>query len=321
MKLYRFFKCRHGLARRAMLLASLVASSSLIAAESPQRPEKGGDREAAQNQSDRGGRDQQRRGPGDRGPGDRAPRAGGPFGRGPGGADAQDIRSQGFKPQSGRPSGGAPEGGFRQGGFRPGGPMAGGASRGAEMMSRMIPVMAVLDADKDGALSAEEIAGAVAALKKLDRNGDGKLTSEELRPRMGQRGEFSEQRPESRGPADRGPNAGRPGIDRPGIDRPGMDRPGTDRAEFMGRMFSERDADKDGQLRGDEIPQQMASRLDRIDKNGDGAVSREELKEMMSRMRGAGGQRPQRPEGSGARPDSRAPRPGGEVLRRPGEEI
>ena len=44
------------------------------------------------------------------------------------------------------------------------------------------PLMDILDADRDGELSAEEIANAPQALKKLDRNGDRKLGREELRP-------------------------------------------------------------------------------------------------------------------------------------------
>ena len=47
---------------------------------------------------------------------------------------------------------------------------------------RMNPLMAALDANKDGELDADEIANATAALKKLDKNSDGKLTREELRP-------------------------------------------------------------------------------------------------------------------------------------------
>jgi Ca2+-binding EF-hand superfamily protein len=41
--------------------------------------------------------------------------------------------------------------------------------------------MAALDANQDGALSADEIAKAPAALLTLDRNQDGQLTSDELR--------------------------------------------------------------------------------------------------------------------------------------------
>jgi hypothetical protein len=44
------------------------------------------------------------------------------------------------------------------------------------------PVLAVLDADGDGELSAQEIARAAAALKELDTNGDGYLTADELIP-------------------------------------------------------------------------------------------------------------------------------------------
>ncbi len=42
------------------------------------------------------------------------------------------------------------------------------------------PFLAALDADRNGELSAEEIANSAAALKRLDRNGDGKLSREEL---------------------------------------------------------------------------------------------------------------------------------------------
>lgn len=44
------------------------------------------------------------------------------------------------------------------------------------------PVMLALDANGDGALTANEIAGAPASLAALDLNKDGKLTLDELRP-------------------------------------------------------------------------------------------------------------------------------------------
>jgi len=44
------------------------------------------------------------------------------------------------------------------------------------------PVLAALDADHDGEISAWEIQHAAAALKNLDRNHDGYLTADELIP-------------------------------------------------------------------------------------------------------------------------------------------
>jgi len=42
------------------------------------------------------------------------------------------------------------------------------------------PIMQVLDADKDGELSASEIENASNSLKALDKNGDNKLSGDEL---------------------------------------------------------------------------------------------------------------------------------------------
>jgi len=50
------------------------------------------------------------------------------------------------------------------------------------------PVVTALDADKNGEISAAEIAGAAVALKTLDKNEDGKLAREEMRPTMPPRG-------------------------------------------------------------------------------------------------------------------------------------
>ena len=69
-----------------------------------------------------------------------------------------------------------------------------------------LPLMTALDANGDGELSAEEIAGAAQALKKLDKDGDGKLSREELRPTDGR---FGPGGPGGAGPdGRRGPGAG-----------------------------------------------------------------------------------------------------------------
>ncbi len=57
--------------------------------------------------------------------------------------------------------------------------------------ARQHPLVAALDADKDGTISADEMEGAGAALKTLDKNDDGKLTRDEMGP--------SARRPRDRG--------------------------------------------------------------------------------------------------------------------------
>jgi len=50
---------------------------------------------------------------------------------------------------------------------------------------RFHPLLAALDADHDGEISAAEMQNAPAALKTLDRNHDGKLTPDEILPKPG----------------------------------------------------------------------------------------------------------------------------------------
>jgi Ca2+-binding EF-hand superfamily protein len=181
------------------------------------------------------------------------------------------------------------------------------------------PVIATLDADNDGELSASEIEAASKALLKLDRNSDGKLTRDELfpggpdgpprdRPGAGRPGA---DRPGADRPGADRPGADRPGADRPGADRPGADRPGADRPaarrpaegrggpggrfspeEFQARL-KEADANKDGKLSKDEAPPMLRERFDRIDANSDGVLDEAELKQMFERLR-EGADRPRR---------------------------
>lgn len=78
----------------------------------------------------------------------------------------------------------------------------------------MPPVLVALDTNKDGELSAEEIAAATASLKTLDKDGDGKLSREEMFGSMGPR-------PDGKG--GKGEGEGRP--PREGGKRPGPQGP------------------------------------------------------------------------------------------------
>jgi predicted O-methyltransferase YrrM len=62
----------------------------------------------------------------------------------------------------------------------PGGPPRGGEGRG-DMGS---PLVRLLDADRDGVISGDELGNAAAKLKELDTNQDGKLSADELRGQM-----------------------------------------------------------------------------------------------------------------------------------------
>lgn len=94
------------------------------------------------------------------------------------------------QPPEGPPPGRGPRGDGPGGG--PGGP----------------PIVRALDTDKDGELSADEIAKAADSLKSLDKNGDGKLTEDELRPPRPERGPGGPGPDERRGPGDFGPPRG-----------------------------------------------------------------------------------------------------------------
>ncbi|QQL46099.1 SUMF1/EgtB/PvdO family nonheme iron enzyme [Sulfuriroseicoccus oceanibius] len=75
------------------------------------------------------------------------------------------------------------------------------------------------------------------------------------------------------------------------------------------------DSDGDGKLRGDEIPERMKARLDHIDRNGDGIVTKDELERMGPPK---SGQRPPR-EGNDERPTPTAPSKAGKPEKRPAE--
>lgn len=65
----------------------------------------------------------------------------------------------------------------------PGGRESGRGNPGSFM--RLDPILAALDTNGDGEISAEELAAAPQSLKKLDTNGDGQLSADEVRLNIG----------------------------------------------------------------------------------------------------------------------------------------
>lgn len=124
--------------------------------------------------------------------------------------------------------------------------------KGAKQRQRP-PLIAALDANKDGAIDAQEITNATAALKTLDKNGDGQLTRDELRP----------QRPGFLGgKAGKALKAGKGGIKH--------ERP---------PLIAALDANADGVIDVQEITNAPAA-LKTLDKNGDGQLTRDEFRRL-----------------------------------------
>ena len=171
------------------------------------------------------------------------------------------------------------ERGGRGGGFGGRGGFGGGS-----------PIMAALDADQDGTLSASEIANASAALKALDKDGDGKLSGEEIRPARG----------EGRGRGGRGGGFGGPGG--------GPGGPGGEAGNYSERLMAF-DENKDGKLTKAELPERMARIVEQGDKDGDGAVDAKESEAMMANFRGGFGRPGGNRGGEGGQRSGRPQRP------------
>jgi hypothetical protein len=152
-------------------------------------------------------------------------------------------------------------------GPRPRGPGGPGGHGGP---GRLSPIVRVLDADRDGAISAAEIAGSAAAIRTLDANADGTVSRDEMRPmRPADAPKPPADAPappaEAQGRGPRGPH-GSGGPDGQG----GRPHP-------IFPVMLALDADADGALSATEINNAPAS-LKALDADGDGKLSREELR-------------------------------------------
>lgn len=184
--------------------------------------------------------------------------------------------------------------GGERGGFGGERGQRGGSGGDMGRMMQMIPVLAALDADKNGVISKSEIKNAAAALRKLDKNGDGELDAEEMRPSRSEGGRSRGGGPEGGPEGERGGRSSGAG---------GM----------MDRLMSQ-DKNEDGKLSKDEVDERMLPLFDRLDANSDGSIDKSEIEAAAARMGGSrggrggpggpggnqgGGQRPQRPSFDG----------------------
>ncbi len=150
-----------------------------------------------------------------------------------------------------------------------------------------------LDANKDGFVTADEVEGEEQkakieqVLRKGDKDGDKKLTKEEFRAALKPAGEERA----AEGAKDQ-PRPRREGVER--------DRPRPD-AGYLEEMFKKWDANSDGKLTEEEVPENARTRfkqfLERNDDDGDKALSKEQAPRFIMMA-----MQPGLPEG-GFRPD------------------
>jgi|GEM_PF-3831215 Ca2+-binding EF-hand superfamily protein len=122
-----------------------------------------------------------------------------------------------------------------------------------------------LDRDNSGTLSREEIAQAANVFQQLDTNGDGELDVSELI----HLGPLPQETTEA-----------------PVLNRPAQGvTPGTQTAIEFEALFSRMDLNQDGAIAPGEAPERLRKLFPLIDENGDGKLSREELREGLEQMR------------------------------------
>jgi Ca2+-binding EF-hand superfamily protein len=120
------------------------------------------------------------------------------------------------------------------------------------------PLAQALDANRDGTISAAELANAPVAIKALDTNGDGQLMPNEMMPAGRGRG--------GDGRGGRGGPGGEPG-----------ETPTTSPDELAALLMAF-DTNQDGVLVRTELPERLQPVFDRSDVDKDGKLTADEIK-------------------------------------------
>ena len=152
----------------------------------------------------------------------------------------------------------------------------------------------ILDVNKDGRLSRDELAKAVSLIDRLDQNRDGSLDARELFGPPAGNGQESMDRPRQNGDSKRGDRPRRPQSEDSTKDKPrdenrsSADQKNRERRSSntnLGETFARMDQNKDGSISKDEAPDRLLQNFDRIDTNKDGKVTLEELRTVFDRSR------------------------------------
>jgi hypothetical protein len=146
-------------------------------------------------------------------------------------------------------------------------------------------IFLALDLDKNGEISSKELAKAATSLAKLDKNKDGIITEEEVRPPRPPGGR-------------RGPGGPPEGFDGP----PGGGPPGAARGadpKALVESVMKMDKDGDGKISAQELPERMSRMMTEGDFNKNGFLERSEI-EALSRRQGTQGNRRPGPPGGGS---------------------
>jgi EF hand len=154
-------------------------------------------------------------------------------------------------------------------------------------------LLKALDANHDGTIDSNEMANASAALttlaQSLNTNGVIQLTRDQLRPARPNRPDGPPPGGEDRASATNQDGAMPP----PGDGAPGQ---GHRHGPPMDPLFQALDTNHDGVISADEIANAPAA-LKTLDKNGDGQLTREELRPARPQHADKGGQEGERPDG------------------------